>query len=316
MSYHEYRVQLQGRDFLSLQDFSPAEIGGILSLAADLKNERKNGIPHRFLEGRTLGMVFQKPTTRTRVSFEVGMFQLGGFALFLSTQDLQMGRGEPIRDTAHTLSRYLDGIMIRTFDHGEVVELAEWASVPVINGLTDLFHPCQALADLMTIIEHRGALRAGKIVFMGDGGSNVAHSLLVACSRMGMQITICAPEGYTPLPEILSWAREEGEKTGGEIEVTDNPQEAVRGAGVLYTDVWTSMGRETEQEERRRRLQHYRLDRALLDRAEPGAIVMHCLPANRGEEITAEVLESSSSVVFDQAENRLHVQKALMALIM
>lgn len=316
MSYHAYRTQLQGRDFLSLQDFSPAEIGGILSLAADLKNERKNGIPHRFLEGKTLGMIFQKPSTRTRVSFEVGMFQLGGYALFLSTQDLQMGRGEPIRDTAHTLSRYLDGIMIRTFDHGEVEELARQASVPVINGLTDLFHPCQALADLMTIVEHRGALRGVKVVFLGDGGSNVAHSLLVGCSRMGMQITICAPEGYVPLPEILSRAREEGKKTGGEIEVADNPEKAVHGAGVLYTDVWTSMGRETEQEERLRRLQRYRLNRALLDRAEPGAIVMHCLPANRGEEITAEVLESPSSVVFDQAENRLHVQKALMALIM
>lgn len=316
MSYHEYRLQLQGRDFLSLQDFSSAEINGILTLAANLKNERKNEIPHRFLEGKTLGMIFQKASTRTRVSFEVGMFQLGGYALFLNAQDLQMGRGEPVRDTARTLSRYLDGIMIRTFDHDEVVELAHHATVPVINGLTDRFHPCQALADLMTVIEYKGGLKGIKVVFLGDGGSNVAHSLLLGCSKMGMRITVCAPQGYAPQPEILARARETGDRSGGEIEVTDDPAQAVRGAEVLYTDVWTSMGQEAEQEERLEKLQRYRLDQALLAEAEPGAIVMHCLPAHRGEEITAEVLESSSSVVFDQAENRLHAQKALMALIM
>lgn len=315
MPYNKYRSLLQGRNLLSLNDFNFEEITAVLELASDLKNELKNGIPHRYLEGKTLGMIFQKASTRTRVSFEVGMFQLGGYALFLSTHDLQMGRGEPVRDTALTLSRYVDGIMIRTFDQAEVEELAQHATVPVINGLTDRFHPCQALADLLTIIEHKGRLKGVKISYFGDG-NNVAHSLLLGCSKTGMHMTVCTPDDYAPEPEVVALAREAAKESGGKVELTANPAEAAEGSDVIYTDVWTSMGQEAEKDLRKSVMKKYQVNRELIEKAEPGAIVMHCLPAHREKEITAEVMESSDSVIFDQAENRLHAQKSLMALVM
>ncbi len=308
---------LKGRDMLTLQDYTAEEISIILSLAAELKSEQKNGVPHRYLEGKTLGMIFQKASTRTRVSFEVGVFQLGGNALFLSAQDLQMGRGEPVQDTARTLSRYVDGIMIRTFEQAEVEELAYHATIPVINGLTDSFHPCQALADLLTIKECKGDLKGVKLTYLGDG-NNVAHSLLLGCSKMGMDITICSPADYAPDGDVVARALEAAGESGGKVKLTDDPRDAAHGAHVLYTDVWASMGQDKEKEREMRRniFKRYQLNHELLERANPGAIVMHCLPAYRGEEITKDVMESVSSVIFDQAENRLHAQKALMALIM
>jgi ornithine carbamoyltransferase len=260
-------------------------------------------------------MIFQKPSTRTRVSFEVGMWQLGGYALFLSIQELQMGRGEPIKDTAAVLSRYVDGIMIRTFNHNEVEELASYASVPVINGLTDLLHPCQALADLLTVKERLGKLAGLKLAYTGDG-NNVAHSLLLGCSKMGMNIAVAGPEKYWPLPEIVSKAKENALDSGCSVVITEDPLEAVKDADVIYTDVWASMGKEAEKKERKKIFAPYQVNDNLVKAARPGALVMHCLPAYRGEEITTEVLEGEQSVVLDQAENRLHAQKSLMALLM
>ena len=315
MNWKEARTRLRGRHLLSLRDYMPEDIGFILDLAAELKEEQKNRIPHRHLEGKTLAMIFQKASTRTRVSFEVGMFQLGGYALYLNSQDLQMGRGEPVRDTALTLSRYVDGIMIRTFSQDEVEELAGYAGVPVINGLTDTFHPCQALADLLTVREKKGSLKGVKLAYFGDG-NNVAHSLLLGGSRVGMKIVVCTPSNYEPHVEVVNWAKEMAAETGGEVEVTTNPIDAARESDVLYTDVWASMGQEAEQQQRRSRLQNYQVNRELLDEAAANAVVMHCLPAHRDEEISAEVMDSPASVIFDQAENRLHTQKALMALVM
>ena len=304
-----------GRDFISLHDYTTEEIAYMLQVADELKAEQKAGIAHPLLQGKTLGMIFAKSSTRTRVSFEVGVLQLGGHALFLSSRDIQLGRGEPISDTARVLSRMVDGIMIRTFSHQEVLELAEYASVPVINGLTDLLHPAQVLADLMTIQEYKGNLAGLKLAYIGDG-NNMANSLMFGGAKMGMQVVIASPNGYQPDPQIVAMAQADAAACGGVVEVVEDPILAARDADVLYTDVWASMGQEEEAEVRRQAFEGYQINDRLLAIANPGAIVMHCLPAHRGEEITAEVLEGNHSVVFDQAENRLHAQKAIMALVM
>jgi ornithine carbamoyltransferase len=297
---------LKGRDFLRVADWSREELVACLDLADRLKAAHVRGEEHRLLAGRTLGMIFQKPSTRTRVSFEAGIAQLGGTGLYLSAGDLQLGRGETIRDTALVLSRYLDAIMIRTFAQADVEELAEHAGIPVINGLTDATHPCQALADVMTIRERLGRLEGVRIAYVGDG-NNVLHSLAAACNRLGMSIVAAVPEGYEPDPA-------EAERAGG-IELVRDPREAASAADVLYTDVWTSMGQEQEREERLRAFEGYRVDAALVDLAAADAIVMHCLPAHYGEEITEDVAYGPRSALWDEAENRLHAQKALLALV-
>ena len=307
--------KLKGRDFLTIADFTGEEIRLFLDAAHDLKKELKAGIPHPVLQGKTLGMIFTKPSTRTRVSFEVGMYQLGGYPLFLNANDIQLRRGESLPDTARTLERYLDGIMIRTFAQADVEELAEFASIPVINGLTDLVHPTQALADIMTIEEHKGRLGGLKLAFIGDG-NNVAHSLLQICARVGMSMTVACPLGYEPDPGILQEAMADAAKTGAKLEVVEDPAAAVEGADAVYTDLWASMGQEEEQEERARVFSRYQVNTGLLERAKPDVIVLHCLPAHRGEEITDEVMDGPHSVVFDEAENRLHMHKAIMALLM
>lgn len=306
---------LRGRDFLTVQDFTKEELGEILNVALQLKQEQKSGKQHHLLGGKTLGMIFQKASTRTRVSFEVGMYQLGGYALFLSAADLQIGRGEPVKDTARVLSRYLDGIMIRTFDHGEVEELAAYADIPVINGLTDLLHPCQAMADLLTVLEHKGKLSGLKLAYVGDG-NNVAHSLLLACTKMGMDVAVASPKGYEVQAGIVAKARDNASQSGANVFLTEDAAEAAAAADVLYTDVWASMGQEAEHQERLQVFAPYQLNSTLLRQASAQAIVMHCLPAHRDEEITDEVMESRQSVVFDQAENRMHVQKAILAQLL
>lgn len=306
---------LKGRDFLTISDFTAEEIRLLLDAAHDLKNDLKEGRPHPVLQGKSLGMIFTKPSTRTRVSFEVGMVQLGGYPLFLSSQDIQLRRGESLPDTARTLERYLDGIMIRTFAQDDVVELARYASIPVINGLTDIVHPTQVIADLMTVEEHQGKLAGLKLAFIGDG-NNVAHSLLEICARVGMNMTIACPSGYEPDNGILAEARSDAASTGVQLEVVEDPAEAVQGADVIYTDIWASMGQEAEEEQRAKVFQRYQVNSELLKQAAPDAIVLHCLPAHRGEEITDEVIDGPQSVVFDEAENRLHAHKAIMALLL
>ena len=301
---------LKGRSFTKVADWSREELLEVLDLAAKLKRLQHAREEHHLLPGRTLGMIFQKPSTRTRVSFEVGIYQLGGTGLYLSAGDLQLGRGETIKDTAVVLSRYLDGIMIRTFAQSDVEELAEHATVPVINGLTDTAHPCQALADVMTIRERFGRLEGLKVVYLGDG-NNVCASLMVACAKLGVDFVAATPSGYRPDEEAVRIARE----AGGSVELTDDPQTAVEGADVLYTDVWTSMGQDAEREQRLRDLAGYGIDAELLRRAGDGAVVLHCLPAHYGEEITEEILYGPRSAVWDQAENKLHASKGLMALI-
>jgi len=309
------KLQFKGRDFISLHDFSQDELSFILDVAKDLKAEQKAGRPHPILQGKTLGMVFTKSSTRTRVSFEVGMYQLGGHALFLSGRDIQLGRGEPISDTARVLSRMVDGIMIRTFSHQEVLELAEFATIPIINGLTDMLHPCQVLADLMTIQEHKGRLKGLKLAYVGDG-NNMAHSLMFGGAKMGLHVVIASPRGYKPDPSIVAMAQADAKINGGLVEVVDDPSEAVKGADVLYTDVWASMGQEAEAKMRMAAFKGYQINSESLKLANQSAIVLHCLPAHRGEEITEDVIEGAQSVVFDEAENRLHAQKAIMALVM
>jgi ornithine carbamoyltransferase len=306
---------MRGRDFLSVNDFSKEELQEILAEALRLKRELQEGREHHLLKGRTLGMVFQKPSTRTRVSFEVAMWQLGGQALFLSAQDLQIGRGEPLKDTARTLSRYLDGIMIRTFAHSEAEELAAFASVPVINGLTDLHHPCQAMADMLTLLERFGRLDGLQLAYVGDG-NNVAHSLMLAAARLGLQMAVATPQGYEPNQEIVDAAKIDSALAGTSLLVTNDPELAVMGAQAVYTDVWASMGQEAEHAKRCTLFQPYQLNSRLLAQAAPGALVLHCLPAHRGEEITEQVLEGPQSAVFEQAENRLHVQKAVLAALL
>ncbi len=303
--------RLKGRSFTRVADWSREELLGVLDLADELKRLQLAREEHHLLPGRTLGMIFQKPSTRTRVSFEVGIYQLGGIGLYLSAGDLQLGRGETIKDTAVVLSRYLDGIMIRTFAQSDVEELAEHASIPVINGLTDSSHPCQALADVMTIRECFGRLEGLKVVYLGDG-NNVCASLMVACAKLGLAFVAATPANYRPDEEAVRIARE----AGGSVELTDDPHAAVEGADVLYTDVWTSMGQEAEREQRLRDLAGYGIDAELLRRAGDGAVVLHCLPAHYGEEITEDVLYGPQSAVWDEAENRLHAQKGLLALVM
>ncbi|MHB8125523.1 MAG: ornithine carbamoyltransferase [Desulfitobacteriaceae bacterium] len=308
------KEDFKGRDYICMKDFTPQQISYMLEVATQLKAERKAGIPHPILQGKSLAMIFAKSSTRTRVAFEVGVYQLGGQALFLSSRDIQLGRGEPIADTARVLSRMVDGIMIRTFSHQEVLDLAEQATIPVINGLTDLLHPTQVLADLLTIQEHKGRLAGLKLAYVGDG-NNMAHSLMLG-AKMGLHVVIASPEGYKPNPEIVALAQADALKYGGLVEVVDNPLEAVNNADILYTDVWTSMGQEEETTIRYKVFKGYQINSEVLKLAQKDAIVLHCLPAHRGEEITAEVFEGPQSVVFDEAENRLHAHKAIMALVM
>lgn len=301
---------LKGVDFLSLYDFTPEQITRLLETAHWLKGEGREKA-RTALAGKTLGMVFTKASTRTRVSFEVGMYQLGGYPLFLGAQDLQLRRGEPISDTARVLSRYLDAIMIRTYAHSDVIELAEYSSVPVINGLTDLLHPCQVLADLLTIWEYKQRFQGLKLGYIGDG-NNMANSLLIGCTKMGIDICIACPPNYGPDEMVLGWAQQTAQQTGARIEITNDPLQAADGADVLYTDVWASMGQEQEAEERAAAFQGFQVNSSILDAAQKDVIVLHCLPAHRGEEITDEVIEGPHSVVFDEAENRLHAQKAIL----
>jgi ornithine carbamoyltransferase len=307
-------TELKGRDFLRVNDWQPDELLAVLDLADRLKAELRERIAHGHLEGRALGMIFQKPSTRTRVSFEVGIAQLGGTGLHLAAGDLQLGRGETIKDTAIVLSRYLDGIMIRTFRQVDVDELAEHADVPVINGLTDEFHPCQALADAMTIRERFGSFDGVRVAYLGDG-NNVCHSLMVACAKLGADFVAATPEGYEPNDGVVEWARAAASASGVSVELTHDPAVAANGADVLYTDVWTSMGQDEEREQRLQDLAAFKLDEGALALASERAVVMHCLPAHYGEEVTEDVLHGPCSAVWDQAENRLHAQKALMALV-
>lgn len=306
---------MKGRDFLSTRDFTEAEIYRFLDFANELKIKQKRGEEHHILKGKTLGMIFQKASTRTRVSFEVGMWQLGGSALFLSASELQIGRGEPIADTARVLSRYVDGIMIRTYAHDDVIQLAKHADIPIINGLTDLLHPCQVMADLMTIREYKKELKGLKLAYIGDG-NNMANELMYGGAKIGMHVSIASPAGYQPSEQIVQEAQEDARLTGARIEVVEDPYLAAKDADILYTDVWASMGKEQEQLKRAVIFKNYQINNELLKVARPDAIVMHCLPAHRGEEITDAVIEGPQSVVFDEAENRLHAQKAIMALIM
>ncbi len=304
-----------GKDLLGLASIPRQEIEALVRLAADLKARHRRGTPHLPLAGKTIGLLFQKPSTRTRVSFEAGMNQLGGQAIILPMAEIQLSRGESIADTARVLSRYLDGLVIRTYDHGTVEEWAREATMPVINGLTDLSHPCQALSDLLTIQEQKGRLKGLRIAYVGDG-NNVANSLIEAAAKMGMSIALGCPAGYQPDQHTVDVARLEAQATGGAIEIGDEPHVAVKGADVVYTDVWISMGREREHARRLKALSAYQLNGRLLRWAKPDAIVMHCLPAHRGEEITAEVLDGAQSVILDQAENRLHMQKAILVTLL
>lgn len=306
----------KGNDFISIHDLSTEEVHQLLDLAADLKQKQKAGIPHPYLQGKTLGMIFEKASTRTRVSFETGIYQLGGQGLFLSGRDLQIGRGEPIKDTARVLSRYVDGIMIRTFAHDTVLELAEYADVPVINALTDLLHPCQAMADMMTAIEYKGPdLKGKKLTFIGDG-NNMAHSLMFACAKLGLHFAFAGPKGYEPNPQIIAQAEADAKLSGGTIEILNDPMTAAKNADIFYTDVYASMGQEGEYEERLQIFKGFQVNSQLLSVANADPIVMHCLPAHHEEEITDEVFEAQANVIFDEAENRLHMQKAIMATIM
>ena len=298
------------KHLLKLADLSTEQILDILNLADQLKYERKHGIPHPLLAGKTLGMIFQKSSTRTRVSFEVGMSQLGGSALFLSSRDLQIGRGEPVEDTARVLSRYLDGIMIRTFAQQEVEDLARYGSIPIINGLTDYAHPCQVLADLMTIRERKGSFKGLKLCFVGDG-NNMASSLIVGGIKAGMAVRIACPAGYLPDASLMEWAR-----ANGDFDCQPDVLGMAAGADVIYTDVWASMGQEEEAEQRRAAFAGYQVNQAVMDVANAGAMVLHCLPAHRGEEITAEVLEAHADEIFEEAENRLHAQKAVLVRLL
>src|SRR2546423_927045 len=301
---------LKGRSFTRVADWSRDDLLAVLDLADEVKRLQQAGEEHHLLPGRTLGMIFQKPSTRTRVSFEVGIYELGGIGLYLSAAGLQLGRGETVKDTARVLSRYLDAIMIRTFAQSDVEELAEHADIPVINGLTDSSHSCQALADVMTVRERFGRLAGLRVAYLGDG-NNVCASLMVACAKLGADFVAATPPGYRPEDRVVELAR----AVGGNVELTDDPREAARGADVLYTDVWTSMGQEEERERRLRDLAGYGIDAELVRLAGEDAIVLHCLPAHYGEEISEDVLYGPQSAVWDQAENRLHAQKALLALV-
>ncbi|OPZ51393.1 MAG: Ornithine carbamoyltransferase [Firmicutes bacterium ADurb.BinA052] len=313
--YDDLGRSFSGKSFLSIHDFTTEQIMRVMDLAALLKAEQKAGVPHPILKGKTLGMIFLKPSTRTRISFEVAIWQLGGYGLFLSANDLQLKRGETIADTARVLSRYLDGIMIRTFAHSDVIELAREGSIPIINGLTDLLHPCQVMADLLTGIEKFGDLAGRKLAYIGDG-NNMVHSLMYGGAKVGMHVTCACPAGYEPDPEVVAAARADGAATGARMDIVRDPKEAVRGADILYTDVWASMGQEAEYEKRVRDFKGYQINAELVSMANPDCIVMHCLPAHRGDEITDDAADGRHSVLWDEAENRLHAQKAILALTM
>lgn len=299
------------RHFLALHDYNEIELYSMLTLARELKAKQKQGISHKLLDGKTVALIFEKASTRTRVSFEVGVFQLGGHGLFMSSGTSQMGRGEPIKDTARCMSRYCDGVMIRTYGQNIVEEFAKYSDVPVINGLTDLFHPCQIMADLMTVIEHKRSYERLTFAWVGDG-NNMANTWIEAAAIFGFDLRLACPKGYEPDASVLAWAQA---KASGRITLTTDPKEAVAGADVINTDVWASMGQESEQKQREQAFAGYCLDDSLLSLAAPECIVMHCLPAHRGEEISDSVIEGKNSVVWDEAENRLHVQKAIMATL-
>ncbi len=299
------------RHFLALHDYTKNELDALLALADDLKRKQKEGIPHRMLADKTVALIFEKSSTRTRVSFEVGVFQLGGHGLFMSSATSQMGRGEPIKDSARVMSRYCDGIMIRTFGQEIVDEFAKYSTVPIINGLTDLFHPCQIMADLQTVIEHKKSYEGLVFAWVGDG-NNMANTWIEAAAIFGFELRLACPHGYEPDQNVMAWAQS---KAPGLITLTTDPKVALRGADVINTDVWASMGQESEQKEREKAFAGYCLDNALLALAKPDAIVLHCLPAHRGEEISDSVIEGKNSVVWDEAENRLHIQKAIMATL-
>ena len=303
------------KDFISLHDCTKEQIENMLKLALKLKTELKSGIAHPILRGKTLGMIFTKSSTRTRVSFEVGMTQLGGYPLFLSSADIQLGRGESIYDTANVLSRYLDGIMIRTYAHSDVLDLAKYSTIPIINGLTDLLHPCQVLADLQTTYEHKGKLEGLKLAYLGDG-NNMAHSLLYGCTKVGMDIAVATPTGYMCDAEVVENAKADAKKSGSSVIITNDPTEAISNADVVYTDTWVSMGQESEKEERLKIFTPYQVNKELFAKAKSDAIFMHCLPAYRGFEVTEDVIDGKNSVIFDEAENRLHAQKAVLATFM
>lgn len=303
------------KHLLTLKDYSKQDIYYILSIALKLKQMKKINTPHQYLKDKTLGMIFQKSSTRTRVSFEVGIYQLGGTALFLSDRDIQLGRGETIEDTAKVLSRYLDGIMIRTYKQTDVEALAEYGTIPIINGLTDQFHPCQILADLMTIYEYKNTLNDLKLSYIGDG-NNIANSLLIACSKLGIDIAIACPKAYKPSDEMIEYCRNHAVKNSSKILITEKPEYAIANADVVYTDVWASMGQEADYNRRINDFKGYTIGAKLFSLAKKDAIFLHCLPAHRGEEVTSDVIDGPQSVVFDQAENRLHAQKAVMTLLM
>ncbi|MBD7968924.1 ornithine carbamoyltransferase [Paenibacillus gallinarum] len=309
------KLNLHGRDFIEFTDYTKEEIEYLLDLAIDIKKKQKNGEVYQPLKGKTIGLIFEKSSTRTRVSFEVGMFQLGGHALFLSKNDIQFGRGETISDTAQVLSRYLDGIMIRTFAHSNVTDLAKYADVPVINGLSDDAHPCQVLADFQTVLEHKGKLKGLKMAYVGDG-NNMAHSLMLGAAKFGVHVSVASPKGYEPSASIVDQAKSIAKETGAEVVVTNSAQEAVQNADIIYTDVWASMGFEEEQKEREAAFADYQVNEELVKGAKPDFIFLHCLPAHRGEEVSEGVIDGPNSAIFDQAENRLHAQKALMAALM
>ncbi|EFM08995.1 ornithine carbamoyltransferase [Paenibacillus curdlanolyticus YK9] len=311
----ELALSLKGRDFLALADYSPEEVRYLIDLAIDIKKKQKAGEVYQPLKGKTLGMVFEKSSTRTRVSFEVGIYQLGGQGLFLSRNDLQIGRGEPIWDTGQVLSRYLDGIMIRTFAHKIVIDLARSSTVPVINGLTDAAHPCQALCDYQTVLEHKGRLEGLKIAYIGDG-NNMTHSLLMGAAKLGMNMSVASPEGYEADPDIVAQTKAVAAGTGSQIHVCRDPREAIEGADIVYSDVWASMGFEAEQKEREIAFANYQVNEELVKYAKSDYLFMHCLPAHRGEEVSEGVIDGKHSIIYDQAENRLHAQKAIMAAIM
>jgi ornithine carbamoyltransferase len=308
--------QLKNRDFLALSDFTPQDILDLLDLATELKQQRKKRIPHRLLEGKSVALYFEKPSNRTRVSFEVGVFDLGAHPIMIRKEEINLGVRETIADTARTLSRYVDGIMIRTFAQNDVAELAKHASVPVINGLTDDHHPCQVMADLLTVKEFLGIFKSRKLTFIGDGSNNMAHSLLEGCALVGMDVTIATPKAYQPNTQILENVHKIAAQTGSKVVITDNVKEAATNASVLYTDVWTSMGQEAETKQRLEAFKGFQINRELMSLATSDAIVLHCLPAHREEEITADVFEKHAASIFEQAENRLHAQKAVMVALM
>ena len=303
------------KHFISIHDITVEEFNYLMDLALKLKKEHKAGVKHTMLDGKTLGMIFTKSSTRTRISFEVGMYQLGGHPMYLNANDMQLGRGESIYDTANVMSRFVDGIMIRTYDHQDVLDLAKFGSVPVINALTDYLHPCQAMADLMTVYEHKGTLKGLKLAYVGDG-NNVAHSLLYACAKAGMHMSVATPVGYECDKEVVANAQADAKETGAQITVCNDPVEAMKDADVVCTDTWTSMGQEAEKAERVKIFQSYQVNKELFSHAKDDAIFIHCLPAYRGYEVTDDIIDGPMSVVFDEAENRLHAQKAILVALM